>query len=152
MRRAEGEHSEEPVWVDVLEVSPEGRHQPARSPLRQVVPVRPLSWCGVWGWHCLAVLVWRGASWGGVPWGCVRVSFRYAPCGGLLLRGHQMGRGGGWGATRLLKAGGLCHFFVRTRVACVVLPLLWCVLRIPVVCLRHSQGGEPCGALVWLVV
>ena len=62
-----------------------------------------------------------------------------------------MGSGGGRGATGLLRAGGLCHFFVRSRAACVVPPLFWCVLRVPVVCLRHSQGGEPGGALARLV-
>ena len=97
------------------------------------------------------VLVHRGDSWGGVPWGGVRVSLRYAPCGGLLLRRHRMGRAGGQGATRLLSAEGLYPFFVRSRVACVVPLLLWCVLRVPVVWLRHSQGGAPRGALARLV-
>ena len=54
-----------------------------------------------------------------------------------------MGRDGGRGATGLSSVGGLCHFFVRSRVACVVSPLLWCVLGVLVVWLRHSQGWEP---------
>ena len=67
------------------------------------------------------------------------------------MRGHRTGRGGGWGATGLLRARGLCHFFVRSRVACVVPPLLWCVLHAPVAWLRRSQSGGPRGARVRLV-
>ena len=66
-------------------------------------------------------------------------------------RGHRMGRGGGQGATGLLRAGGLCHFFIRSRAACAVPSLLWCVLCVLVVWLRHSKGEEPRGALAWLV-
>ena len=103
------------------------------------------------GGHGLLVLVRCGAIWGGVPLGSVSVSLRYSPCGGLLLRGHRMGRGGGRGATAFFRAGGLFHFFVRSRVAWVVHVLLWCVLSVPVIWLRQSQGGEPRGALTWLV-
>ena len=157
------DQGEEPVWVDHLEVSLEGCHQPARGCVGvdvvdwpqflfvKEVRVPLLWWSGGWGGHGLPVLVRCGASWGGVPWGGVRVSLRYAPCGGLLLRGHGTGRGGGWGANGLLRAGGLCHFFVRSRVACVAPLLLWCVLGLSVVRPRHSQGGEPRGALARLV-
>ena len=83
------------------------------------------------------------------------MSLRYAPRGGLLLPGHQTGRGGRRGATGLLRARGLCHFFVRSRVACVVPPLLWCVLRVPVIWLpgrgspwRMGLVGRVAGACV----
>ena len=59
---------------------------------------------------------------------------------------------GSWcGDIGLLMAGGLRHFFVRSRVACVVPRLLWCVLRVSVVWPRHTEGGKPCGALARLV-
>ena len=67
------------------------------------------------------------------------------------LRGHRTGRGGRPGAPGLLRAGSLCHFFVRSRFACVVPPLLWCALRAPVVWLRCSQTGEYRGAWAWLI-
>ena len=67
-----------------------------------------------------------------------------------MLRGHWTGRGGGRGVTGLLRAGGLCHIFVRSWVACVVPPLLWCVHCVPVAWPRHRQGGKPRGTLARL--
>ena len=88
------------VWGNVLQVFPEGCHQPApgcvgvdvvdRPQFRFVKGVRvpPLSSSGGWGGHGLPVLVRCGASRGGVPWGGAKVSPRYAPRAGLLLLGH----------------------------------------------------------------
>ena len=110
----QGDHGEEPVWVDVMEVSPEGCHQPAAGCVGLDVVdcpqflslkdlrVPPLWWSGGLGGHGLPVLVRCGASRGGVPCGGVRMSLRYTLRAGLLLRGHRMGRGGGRGATRPL--------------------------------------------------
>ena len=93
-----GDPGEERVSVNVLEVSPEGCHQPARGCVGvdvvdclhflsvKDVGVPPLWVSGGWGGHGLPVLVRCGASSGGVPWGSVRVSLRYAPCGGLFIR------------------------------------------------------------------
>ena len=86
-----------------------------------------------------------------MPWDGAKVSLRYAPRGGLLLRGHRTGRGGGRGGIGVLRAGGPPHFFVRPRVACVVPLLLWCVLRVPVDGPRRSQDVDPRGAWARLV-
>ena len=157
------DRGEEPVWVDVLEVFPEGCHQPARGcvgvdvvdcpQFRFLKEVRvPQLWLsGGWGGHGLPVLVRCGASRGGVPWGGAKLSLRYVPHGGLMLRGHRTERGGGRGATGPLRARSSCHFFVRSRVVWVVFPLLWCVLRALAVWLHRSRGGEPRGAWAQLL-
>ena len=71
----QGYHGEEPVWVEVLEVSPEGCHPPAWGFVGvdvlnclQFLSVRevcvPSLWCsGGWGGHGLPVPVRCGASW-----------------------------------------------------------------------------------------
>ena len=152
------DHGEEPVSVDVLDVSPEGCDQPARGcvgvdvvdcpQFLSVNEVRVSPLCLVLG--CGGGMV--SQSWSGVVpagEGCPGAVSR-CPAGTLFVEGscfwgHRTGRGGGRGAIGLRRAGGLCHFFVRSRVACVVPLLLWCVLRVPVVWLRCSQGGRPRG-------
>ena len=84
-------------------------------------------------------------------WGSAGVSPGHVPRGGLPLLGHRAGRGGGQLVTGLLRAGGLCHFCVRSWAARVVLPLLRCVLRALVVWPCCSWGGEPRGVRAQLV-
>ena len=81
----QGDHGEEPVRVEVLEVFPEGCHQPApgcggvdavkRPHFRVVKGVRvpPLRWSGGWGGNGLPVPVRCGVSREGVPWGGARL-------------------------------------------------------------------------------
>ena len=151
-------HGEEPARVDVLEVFPEGCHYLARGcggvdfvePLqfRGVEGTRAplLQWPGGWGGHCLLVLVRCGASRGGVPPGGARVCPRHVPRGGLLLLGHRAGCGGGQWVIGLLRAGGLCHFCVRSWAARVVPLLLRSALCAVAVWLCCIWGGEPRGA------
>ena len=110
-----------------------------------------LRWPGGSGGHVLPVLVRCGASQGGVPSSGARVSPRHVPRGGLPLLGHRAGCGGGQWVTGLLRAGGLCHFCVRSWAARVVLLLLRCVLRALAVWPCCSCGGEPRGARAQLV-
>ena len=75
----QGDHCEEPVWFDVLEVFLESCHQPAQGcvgvdvvdcpQFRFVKEVRvpPLWWSGGWQGHGLPVLVRCGASREGPP-------------------------------------------------------------------------------------
>ena len=58
------------------------------------------------------------------------MSPRHVLRGGLSLLGNRAGRGGGQWVRGLLRAGGLCDFYVRPWAARVVPPLLRCALRV----------------------
>ena len=109
-----GDHGEEPVRVDVLEVFPEGCHQLARGCGSVEAVERPqfrivegtrapsLRWPGGWGGHGLPVLVRRGARRGALGW-CQGVPLVHTPwrvpVAGASSRswwraaGHQTGEG-----------------------------------------------------------